>query len=105
MKSATLAAHALAQTDFSPNSTRYTDLVKEELLLEQRASDWMGEALFAFPSFAFNHLAHNPDVTDQFACLFSSRVRYQECLRKTVTSAAQWLFARERNLLQTTPLA
>lgn len=104
MKSATLAAQALAQTDFSPSSTRYTDLIKEELLPELRASEWMGKALFAFPSFAFSHLVCNPSVNDRFAGLLSGSVGYRECLRKTVASAPQWLFARERKFPQAAPL-
>lgn len=104
LKSATLAAQALAQTEFSPNSTRYSELIKEELLPELRASEWMGKALFAFPSFAFSRLACNRSVSDTFAGLLSGSVGYRECLRKTVASAPRWLFARNRKLALATPL-
>jgi len=105
MKSASLAAQALVQSDFSANSTHYTELIREELLPELRASEWMGKALFAFPSFAFSHLVCNPSVNDRFAGILSGRVGYRECLRKTLSSAPQWLFARQREAPRTAPLS
>lgn len=105
MKSAAFAAQALIQSDFSPRSARYTEQIKDELLPELRASRWMGKALFAFPSFAFSHLVCNPSVNDRFAGIIGGSVGYRECLRKTLSSAPQWLFARQRKLLHTTPLA
>ncbi|HYA65568.1 MAG TPA: hypothetical protein VEE84_02710, partial [Burkholderiaceae bacterium] len=98
LKSAALAARALRETGFAPCNTRYTELVKEELLPDLRAAEWMGKALFALPAFAFSRLACNPKISDRFAGLISGTVGYRECLRKTLTSSPQWLFSRAKTL-------
>ncbi len=89
LKSAALAAQALQETGFAPNSSRYTTLVKQTLLPELRASQWMGKALFSFPEFSFSHLVCNPRINAYFAGLISGEVGYRECLVKTVVTAAR----------------
>ena len=96
LKSAVLAAQALGETGFAPNSTRYTQLVKQKLLPDLRASEWMGKVLFALPDFALSQLISNPRVNDYFAGLISGAVGYRECLIKTLVGAPRWLLSRAK---------
>jgi geranylgeranyl reductase family protein len=93
LKSAVLAARALAQAGFEEGGARYSQLVGEELLPELRASRWLGRALYAFPFFSHRHLVANPAVNDDFAGLISGAVGYRECLWRTARRAPRWLFA------------
>jgi len=98
LKSATLAARALGETGLTANGTRYSELLREELLPELRASLWLGKALFAAPAFAYRRLVCNSKVADRFAGLISGSVGYRECLRKTLAGAPLWLFSRPKVL-------
>jgi flavin-dependent dehydrogenase len=91
LRSAKLAARALQETAFAPTGKRYAQLLRQELLPELRASEWMGRALFAFPGFAFSHLVSNPRINDDFAGLISGAVGYRECLLRTLVRAPGWL--------------
>ncbi|SPE19953.1 Geranylgeranyl reductase [Burkholderiales bacterium] len=93
LKSAALAAQALQETRVAPNNMRYTQLVRQRLLPDLRASQWMGKALFAFPRLAFTHLVSNPRMNDCFAGLISGAVGYRECLVKTLVGTPRWLFS------------
>lgn len=91
LKSATLAAQAVAEGGLAPGNTRYTQALERMLLPELRAAQWLGRALFTAPGYAFAHLVRNPHVNDLFAGTISGTVGYRECLWKTVASAPRWL--------------
>jgi geranylgeranyl reductase family protein len=90
LKSAKLAAQALRETAFAPASPRYAHLLREELLPELRASQWLGKAMFTFPEFAYTHLVSNPRVNADFAGLISGTVGYRKCLLRTLARAPSW---------------
>jgi len=94
LKSATLAARALCETGFAPYSSRYSELVKNEMLSELHASAWMGKALYAFPRFTFARLVSNPKILERFAGLISGTIGYRQCLQRTLIDAPRWLFSR-----------
>ena len=93
LKSAALAAQALAETGFAPHNLRYSGLLKRQLLPELRASQWLGQALFAAPAIV-PRLLRNPRAVDNFAGVIGGAVGYRQCLARTLVGLPQWLLAK-----------
>jgi geranylgeranyl reductase family protein len=91
LKSATLAANAVAESGFIATSMQYTQMLRHELLPELRASQWMGRMLYRFPKLAFDHWVLNNRINDDFAGLISGGTGYRQCLARTVGSPHKWL--------------
>ncbi len=93
LKSAALAAQALAETGFAPHSLHYSGLLKRQLMPELRASQWLGRTLFAAPAIV-PRLLRNPRAVDNFAGVIGGAVGYRQCLARTLVGLPQWLLAR-----------
>jgi flavin-dependent dehydrogenase len=91
LKSAVLASQAIEEGGDSPDSLVYTKLLREELLAELRASQWIGKALYRFQSFSFSHLVVNERVNHDFAGLITGEVGYRRCISLTARNAFKWL--------------
>jgi len=91
LKSATLAAAAIARDGFAADSRRYTDLLRGELLPELRAAARIARLIYRFPRFAFNHCVLNPQVNEDFAGLIDGSVGYRQCLRRNLLQPHRWL--------------
>jgi geranylgeranyl reductase family protein len=91
LKSATLAAAAIAEDGCGADSQRYTQQMRQVLLPELRASRWIGRMLYTFPRFAFEHWVLNTRINDDFAGLISGSTGYRQCLARTVLRMRQWL--------------
>jgi geranylgeranyl reductase family protein len=91
LKSATLAADAVAEAGFAKPSMRYTQLLRQQLLPELRASQWIGRMLYRFPKFAFDHWVLNDRINDDFAGLISGQTGYRQCLARTAIRPHKWL--------------
>lgn len=96
MRSGQLAAQALLESDDASAGTRFEALVRTHLAPELRCSNFLGRAYFAFPGFAFRHLAMNPRGQQKFAGVITGEVSYRECLAGTVRSLPRWLFFKAR---------
>jgi geranylgeranyl reductase family protein len=92
LKSATLAARALLESEGRPGS--YTSLLKREVLPELTAARHIGRTLFAFPEFAFHHLAAQPGINSNFSGIIGGDVSYRSCLARTIASLPRWLLSR-----------
>jgi len=91
LKSATLAAKAIAEDGLRADSDRYSRLLRRELLPELRAAARMAQLIYRFPKFAFSHLVLNQKINQDFAGLISGDIGYRECLRKTALNLPRWL--------------
>ncbi|WP_395823278.1 geranylgeranyl reductase family protein [Collimonas sp.] len=91
LKSATIAARAIAEDGLRADSERYSQLLRHELLPELRAASWMAQLIYRFPQFAFSHLVLNQKINHDFARLISGDISYRECLRKTALNLPRWL--------------
>lgn len=90
LKSAVLAARAIdAERNFA-TSLRYTQLLREDLVPELRASRWLGKALYRFQGFSFSHLIANEHVNQDFARLVTGEVGYRQCAMVTVWNFPTW---------------
>ncbi|MFC5475477.1 geranylgeranyl reductase family protein [Paraherbaspirillum soli] len=93
LKSATLAADAIARDGLRVDSDRYSQLLRRELLPELRAATWMARLAFRFPKQTFSHLVLHQQVSDDFAGLISGEIGYRNCLLKTAKGFPRWLRA------------
>jgi geranylgeranyl reductase family protein len=91
LKSAVLAARAIEEDPFLTSPLRYTKLLKQELLAELRASEWIGKALYTFQNFNFSHLVLNERVNDDFAGLITGEMGYRRCIAMTALNVFTWL--------------
>ncbi len=91
LKSAEIAARAIAADGFADGSRRYTALLRRELLPELRAAARMAGLMYRFQRFAFTHLTLNPQINDNFAGLISGAVGYGDCLQRTLRELPRWL--------------
>lgn len=91
LKSATIAARAIAADGLRANSGLYSRLLRRELLPELRAAAWMARLIYRFPKLAFSHLALNEHVNHDFAGLISGQMGYRRCLFKTAVGFPRWL--------------
>lgn len=94
LKSAELAARALASDGLRPDSLGYTRLLRTELLPELRASARMAQLFYRHPRRAYSHLVLNPAVARDFAGVISGSLAYRGCLWKTALGAPRWLLPR-----------
>ena len=95
LKSAQLAAQAVAECGLGADAQRYGELVRRELLPELRAAWRMASLIYRFPRFAFRHLVLNERINDDFAGLISGAMGYRRCLRRTLAGFPRWLAASE----------
>lgn len=93
LKTATLAARAIAADGLRGDSTAYSRLLQRELLPELRAARWMAQLVYRFPKLAFSHLVLNQRINQDFAGLISGEMGYRHCLRKTLLGFPRWLMA------------
>jgi geranylgeranyl reductase family protein len=91
LKSATIAAKAIAADGLRAESALYSRLLRRELLPELRAAAWMARLIYRFPKLAFSHLVLNQQVNHDFAGLISGQVGYRDCLLKTALGFPRWL--------------
>ena len=91
LKSAVLAARAIEEDPALTNPLRYTRLLKQELLPELRASEWIGKALYTFQNFNFSHLVLNETVNHDFAGLITGETSYRRCMARTALNVFKWL--------------
>ena len=91
LKSAALAARAVAETGFAADSRRYSALLAEQLLPELRAAERMARLIYRFPRFAYAHLVLNSAVNDDFAGLINGTTSYRRCFAKTLLAFPRWL--------------
>jgi geranylgeranyl reductase family protein len=91
LKSATIAAKAIAADGLRAESALYSRLLRRELLPELRAAAWMARLIYRFPKLAFSHLVLNQQINHDFAGLISGQVGYRDCLLKTALGFPRWL--------------
>ena len=91
LKSAALAARAVAETGFDADSRHYSALLAEQLLPELRAAERMARLIYRFPRFAYAHLVLNGAVNDNFAGLISGTTSYRSCFARTLLAFPRWL--------------
>jgi flavin-dependent dehydrogenase len=91
LKSATLAAQAVAERGLGRDAMRYDELLRRDLLPELRAAGRMAWLIYRFPDFAFRHLVLNERINDDFAGLISGAVGYRRCLAKTMLGLPRWM--------------
>lgn len=96
MRSGQLAAQAIADHRPDEAVTAYTSAVGRYLAPELRFSNWIGRAFFAFPRFAFHHLAMHPAGQRKFAGVITGDVSYRECFWGTLRAVPRWAFRRSR---------
>ncbi len=93
LQSAELAAQALAETGFAPTSPRYGELLRQRLLPELRASQWLARLLYAAPALPAR-LLRSPRAVSSFAGVVSGAVGYRACLLRALAGGPAWLLAR-----------
>jgi geranylgeranyl reductase family protein len=91
LKSASLAAQAVAESGLVGDGRRYSELLARDLLPELRAAGRIASLLYRVPDFAFRHLVLNERINDDFAGLISGAVGYRRCLVKTLLGFPRWL--------------
>lgn len=91
LKSAALAAQAVAEEGLSASSRRYSALLRRELLPELQAARWMARLIYRFPRFTFTHLALNERVNGDFAGLIGGTMGYRQCLARTLLRFPRWV--------------
>jgi geranylgeranyl reductase family protein len=94
LKSAELAARAVASDGLRPGSLGYTRLLQTELLPELRASARMARLFYRHPRRAYSHLVLNPAVARDFAGVIGGSLTYRGCLWKTALGLPRWLLPR-----------
>jgi geranylgeranyl reductase family protein len=93
LKSAELAARAIAEDGPEPGSSRYSNLLYESLIPELQAARRMAAVLYRFPRFAFTHWVINERINGNFAGLISGDCGYRQCLRQTLMMPHHWLLS------------
>lgn len=96
MRSGQLAAQAIADQRPDEAIAAYTSAVGRYLAPELRFSNWIGRAFFAFPRFAFHHLAMHPTGQRKFTGVITGEVSYRECFWGTLRALPRWAFRRSR---------
>jgi hypothetical protein len=91
MRSAELAARAIAQSGGRSIEGAYARMVREVLEPELRCSQRMGRILYSVGSFAFDPLARSRRACDWFAGLITGEVGYRGCFWRTVLTVPAWL--------------
>jgi geranylgeranyl reductase family protein len=91
LKSAAIAAQAVEEDAVFVRPLRYTKLLRQELLPELRASEWIGKALYSFQKFNFSHLVLNERVNHDFAALITGEVGYRRCIAVSALNIFSWL--------------
>ncbi|AIY39341.1 geranylgeranyl reductase [Collimonas arenae] len=91
LKTAVLAARAIAEDGLRADSSGYSRLLRRELLPELRAATWMARLVYRFPKLTFSHLVLNQRINQDFAGLISGEIGYRHCLYKTALGFPRWL--------------
>jgi geranylgeranyl reductase family protein len=91
LKSAELAARAVATDGLRADASAYTRLLRRELLPELRASAQMARLMYRHPRRSYSHLVLNHAVARDFAGVISGQSGYRRCLWKTALSFPRWL--------------
>lgn len=91
LKSATIAANAIAMDGLRADSDRYSRQLRRELLPELQAAAWMARLIYRFPHWTFSHLVLNRSVNRNFADVISGETGYRRCFLKTVVGFPRWL--------------
>jgi flavin-dependent dehydrogenase len=93
LKSAEIAAHALAAASGTPRPGDYARGVQRELVPELAAAEHLARACYARPRFAFEHIGRNRQASRLFLRLVTGEVGYRECLLKALAGAPLWALA------------
>jgi flavin-dependent dehydrogenase len=94
MRSGQLAAQAIATAAEEAASEAYARAVRTHLAPELRFSNWIGQAYFAFPRFAFHRLAMHPRGQRKFAGVITGDVSYRECFWGALRAVPHWALRR-----------
>jgi geranylgeranyl reductase family protein len=94
LKSAEIAAHALAAASGTPRPGDYACGVQRELVPELAAATRLARACYARPRFAFEHIGRSRQASRLFLGLVTGEVGYRECLLKALAAAPLWALAR-----------
>jgi geranylgeranyl reductase family protein len=104
LKSADLAAEAIAGAGAAPGAGRYQAAVKRSLEPQLRYSERIAGGLYRFQRFAFHWLARNRGINDQFAGLIFGNVSHRACFYSTLLGLPRWAFSGRHPLVEGTAL-
>jgi len=102
--SAQLAVDVCAAAQGDPGPGRYGAAVKSVLEPQLRYSERIARGLYAFQTFAFERLARNRAINDQFAGLIFGDVTHKDCFYRTLFGLPRWLLAGRHPLVDDPPL-
>jgi flavin-dependent dehydrogenase len=92
MRTGQMAAEAIIDAGDGEAGRHYGERVARELSPELKLSTWLGRAYFAFPRFAFRHLAMDPRGQDRFTGIITGDTTYRDCVAGALRRAPRWLF-------------
>ncbi len=95
LKSAVIAAQALAASFDRPQDKVYTRLVRKALHADLAYSALNARMVYRFQKIAFNRMVRNRHVNYYFSELVAGRVGHRECFYKTILTSPYWLFSRQ----------
>jgi len=92
MRTGQMAAEAIIGAGDDHAGRYYGERIARELSPELNLSTWLGRAYFAFPRFAFRHLAMDPRGQDRFTGIITGDATYRDCVVGALRRAPRWLF-------------
>ena len=100
LKSAKVAAEALAKSFETKERNVYAKLVKEKMLEDLFYSELNAKLFFPIQKFGYFQMVRNKHVNYYFAELIAGDVSYKECFYKTLTTSPYWLFSQKFKYVQ-----
>lgn len=94
LRSAELAAGALAKTNGEPAPGDYTRAIERVLVPELAAAERLARACYKRPRLTFDLVARNARASALFLGLVTGEVGYRECLVKALATFPVWAVAR-----------
>ena len=93
LKSAHVAAEALAAGFDRPSDRAYSNLIRVRIQRDLTYSELSARLLFRAPKLAFDRMVRNRHVNDYYAELIAGGVGYAECFYKTILTSPYWMFS------------